>query len=111
MAENIITFLIFLLVSIIMVGLGISQIKSKTPVGFYTGEKPPKREQITDVEAWNKKHGLMWILYGATIMGSYIACAFVEAEMIALIVFLGVIVGAIPVMMFYHNYLQKKYMI
>lgn len=110
MAENIISFLIFLLVSLIMLGLGVSQIKSKDPVGFYTGEKPPTHEQLTDVSAWNKKHGLMWIIYGAAIMGSYIICAFVEAEMIALIVFLGVIVGAIPVMMWYHVYLQRKYM-
>lgn len=60
MAENIIGFVVFLGTSLIMIGLGVSQIKSKEPVGFYTGEKPPKREQLSDVEAWNKKHGLMW---------------------------------------------------
>lgn len=111
MAENIISFVIFLLISIIMVGLGISQIKSKKPVGFYTGEKPPTKEQLSDWEGWNKKHGMMWILYGAAIMGSYIIFTFIEAEVITLIIFLSVIVGAIPVMMLYHNYLQRKYMI
>jgi hypothetical protein len=50
--------------SLFMISIGVSQLKSKTPVGFYTGEKPPKAEELTDVSAWNRKHGMMWVLYG-----------------------------------------------
>ena len=110
MAENIIAFVIFLLTSLIMVGIGISQMKSKKPVGFYTYEKPPKKEQLSDMEVWNKKHGMMWITYGISIMSSFLVCAFVSNEIVVLIIILSVICGALPIMMWYHAYLQKKYL-
>ena len=31
----------------------------KNPAGFYTGEKSPEKERLSDVNAWNKKHGMM----------------------------------------------------
>ena len=109
MAENIIAFVIFLLVAAVMIIIGVSQVKSKEPVGFYTGEIPPKREQLSDVGLWNKKHGCMWIIYGLAIMGSYIINMFVKTEVIAMIIFCIVIVGALPIMMWYHGWLKKKY--
>ena len=70
-AASIITFIIFFIVAMIMIGLGIFQLKSTSPVGFYSGEKPPREEELTDVKAWNKKHGMMWLIYGIIIMISY----------------------------------------
>lgn len=110
MAENIIAFVVFLVTSLVMVGIGVSQMKSKTPVGFYTYEKPPKKEQLSDMEAWNKKHGMMWGAYGIAIMGSFLVCVFVSNEIVALVIFLSVICGALPIMMWYHAYLQKLYL-
>ena len=49
MAGTIISGVIFCIVAMIMLGIGVSQLKSKEPVGFYTGEKPPKAEQLSDV--------------------------------------------------------------
>ena len=66
-AASIITFIIFFIVAMIMIGLGIFQLKSTSPVGFYSGEKPPREEELTDVKAWNKKHGMMWLIYGIII--------------------------------------------
>lgn len=37
------------IVSAIMIGIGISQIRSRDPVGFYSGEKPPKEDELIDV--------------------------------------------------------------
>ena len=54
-----ICFIIYLLAALIMVGIGVLQRKSKTPVGFYTGEKPPAAQELSDVSSWNKKHGAM----------------------------------------------------
>lgn len=53
--------IIILMVASVMISIGVKQRKSKTPVGFYTGEEPPKAEGLTDVTEWNKKHGLLWI--------------------------------------------------
>ena len=69
--ENIIGLLIYLMVAFFMVGIGIFQLKSKEPVGFYSGEKPFAKEEISDVIAWNKQHGWMWIIYGIVIFLSY----------------------------------------
>ena len=63
MAGTIISAVVFGFVALIMLGIGISQLKSKDPVGFYTGEKPPEKERLSDVNAWNKKHGMMWVIY------------------------------------------------
>ena len=109
MAENIIAFVILLLVSMIMIIIGVSQIRSKEPVGFYSGEKPPKKEQLLDMEVWNKKHGCMWIVYGLSIIASFIICSFVKEEIIASIILLCIIIGAFPIMILYHRHLKKMY--
>lgn len=77
MAETIISGVIVCIVAMIMLGIGVSQLKSKEPVGFYTGENPPKVDQLSDVNSWNKKHGVMWIIYGICIIGSWICSAFI----------------------------------
>ena len=73
MVEIFFALVIYLLVAAIMLGIGIFQYRSKSPVGFYSGEKPPMESELTDVDAWNKKHGKMWIWYGVIIIISYLA--------------------------------------
>ena len=82
MAGTIISGVIFCIVAMIMLGIGVSQLKSKEPVGFYTGENPPKVDQLSDVNSWNKKHGVMWIIYGICIIGSWICSAFIGGDSI-----------------------------
>lgn len=65
---NITAFAVFSFVATIMIVIGIVQIKSKKPVGFYSGEIAPKEEDLVDVVSWNRKHGMMWIIYGVLIV-------------------------------------------
>ena len=109
MAENIILLVILGIVSIIMIGIGISQMKRKTPVGFYTGEIPPKEEELTDVVQWNKKHGRMCIIYGCSIICSYFIGMILRESLIAPYIIGGVIVVGVLIMMFYHSRLKKEY--
>jgi len=109
MAEYIISLVIFLLVTISMIIIGVSQIKSKKPVGFYTGEKAPREDELSDVVAWNKRHGYMWIVYGVIIIGFFVIASLVNSETIAMVLLLSGIIGALPIMMLYHSYLKKKY--
>ena len=44
--------------------LGIVQYNSKNPVGFWAGQEPHKAAEISDIRAYNHKHGIMWITYG-----------------------------------------------
>lgn len=109
MAEIIITLVVLTWTAFIMIIVGVFQLKCKHPVGFYTFEKPLKEEQVSDVTVWNKKHGMMWIAYGVGIVLAYLVGLLIGDEMISGILFIGFILGAIPVMIFYHHWLKKKY--
>jgi len=109
MAENIIMIIVLAWCALIMIVVGVFQMKSKEPVGFYTGEKQLKREQITDVELWNKKHGMMWIAYGVGMVLAYLVGIVIGDEKVFHILFMSFVFGAIPVMIAYHHWLKKKY--
>lgn len=108
-AENVIGFVIFALVAVFMIGIGIVQLRSKKPVAFYSGEKPPRAEDLTDVAAWNKKHGLMWLAYGSIILLSYFAGALVGDSVWAVVPMVSGVIVPLPFMIRYHNQLRKKY--
>lgn len=109
MAENIISFSIYLFTACIMLGIGIFQLRSKTPVAFYSGEKPPREDELTDVHAWNRKHGMMWVIYGVIIiLSAIIGCPMAES-MWCMIPLCGGVMIPIVVMIWYHHRLVKKY--
>lgn len=109
MAEFIISLTIYGLVSLLMIVIGIVQYRSKKPVGFYTGEKPPKAENITDVTAWNHGHGMLFICYGMSLMLSYLSHLFLS-ELASTCIMLLVAIGGIVLMCICHSKLQAKYL-
>lgn len=110
MAGMIISGIIVCVCTGIVVGIGISQMKSKDPVGFYTGEKPPKREQVSNVASWNKKHGMMWVVYGICLLAAWICSALIGNNYYALVPFaIGIFVPMV-IMIFYHQKLVKEYL-
>lgn len=110
MVEFIFGFVIYAFVAIFMTGIGIVQMKSTKPVAFYSGEKPPRAEDVTDVNAWNKRHGLMWIVYGIVILLSYFAGALIGDSVWAVIPMVGGLVVPLPFMIRCHNRLRKEYL-
>ncbi len=109
MVETMVMFVIYGLVAMIMIGIGVSQLKSTTPVGFYSGEKPPTKEELTDVSAWNKKHGMMWLLYGIIILITVGIGALMGDSVYTIIPLIGGILVPIILMIRYHKRLEKKY--
>ncbi len=92
--------------------LGISQYRSKTPVNFWSGENPPSEETVTDIAAYNKKHGIMWILYGAGIVPAVmISVVMIEItnEAAWICVSMAEVVGGLLLLIRYHQYLTGKY--
>lgn len=108
MAETIICVVILMICAVPLIILGIVQYRSKDPVGFWSGQKPPVREQITDIKAYNQKHGLMWIIYGAGFLLCFI-CGLPFGGSIAEYLCMVEIIGGIPVMAMYHNKLNRMY--
>ena len=109
MVGYVIYLVIVCVAALILIAIGVSQVKSKEPVGFYSGVKPPKEEQLIDVEAWNKKHGIMWILYGVSMMIAGFAGIF--SMTCSTIAVLAVAFGGPVIMIWYHSKLEKLYLL
>lgn len=108
MAGYIIYLVIVCIAALILIGIGISQIKSSEPVGFYSGVKPPKEEQLRDMRAWNKKHGIMWSLYGASmIIAGFAGIVSMTCSTIAELV---IAFGGPIIMIWYHSRLERLYL-
>lgn len=108
-AENIMGLVTYLIVAGVMAGIGIFQIRSKKPVGFYSGEKPPKENELSDVNAWNKKHGSMWVIYGAVIMLSYGIGTIMGDTVWCILPMCGGLLIPVPIMIWFHHRLIRKY--
>lgn len=109
MVANIMCLIGYLITAIMMIGIGISQVKSQKPVAFYSGEQPPREDELTDVHAWNVKHGIMWLVYGVIIIISYIIGTMLGESAWCLLPFCGGVMIPVIIMIFYHHRLVKKY--
>ena len=102
---------IMLFVAFLMLIIGIFQMRSKKPVGFYAGEKGPDEIELTDVQAWNIKHGIMWVLYGITIViTSLIGISMIDSVWCTFPLIGGVTLP-VPIMAWYHHKLGAQYRI
>jgi len=110
-AEMTMGFVIITIVAMIMVVIGMVQMtKRDVPVGFYNMIDPPKKEEITDINMWNKKHGLIWITYGLCIeLGFGMGCI-MPTEALEMICMMGGVVFPLPFMVMKHKSLEKIYM-
>ena len=108
--NNIVGLFIYSFTSLFMMAIGIAQLKSQNPVGFYSGEKPPKAENLTDVHAWNKNHGLMWLIYGIVIFASYLIGNLFGDSILSVIPMMGGVIVPLPFMIWNHHRLIRKFM-
>lgn len=111
MPAMIISGVIYGLAALFMIGIGISQVKSQKPVTFYTGEKPPAAEELSDVRQWNLKHGIMWIAYGVIIILSWGCGCLLGGGTISVLPLIAGITLPLVVMIWYHHRLIKRYKI
>lgn len=103
--------LIMLFVALLMFVIGIFQMQSTKPVGFYAGEKGPEEKELTDVQAWNIKHGIMWVLYGITIViTSLIGVSMIDSVWCT-VPLIGGVTLPLPFMIWFHHRLIARYKI
>ena len=60
----IIGFVIWSITSAVMLGIGIWSYRSKEPVGFFTGVKPP---EVKDTKKYNHAVAILWFVYAALL--------------------------------------------
>ena len=109
MVETIMTLIIYGIVAVIMICIGIFQLKSTKPVGFYSGEKPPREDEITDIPAWNRRHGMMWLIYGIVIMVSWFLGFLIGDSILCVIPYCAGIIIPVIIMIWYHHKLIRLY--
>lgn len=111
-ADAIMVLVIISIVAAVMVIIGVCQFcKKETPVGFYNVGEPPKREEITNIRQWNRKHGMIWIAYGICIELGYWIAYFMPNEALEAFFMIGSIIIPLPLMILRHHMLEKMYRI
>ena len=90
---------------------GLTFTNREKPVGVYNVIDPPKKEEISDIIQWNKKHGIIWIVYGICIeLGFWIGYV-MPSEEPEIFFMIGGIVIPLPFMCLRHHKLEKVYRI
>ena len=104
--ENIIWLIIMVPVSLLFTGLGVYAWKRKKPMWFWSGSTVEESE-ISDISAYNKANGIMWIVFSAIL---WISTIFGSLNMkiggITLIV--GCILG-VPALPIVYGRIYRKY--
>lgn len=109
--ENIITCIICELVALFVIAIGISNFKSIEPVGFYSGVEPPTSKEITDIPAYNKKHGWMWVAYGIGFIICGILSFPTNSDVVFALVSSAFAIGGAFILIIGHTRLDNKYRI
>ena len=102
-AEMIIGLVIISIVAGIMIIIGLFQLSKKdNPVGFYNVIDPPKKEEISDVIQWNKKHGI------CIELGFWLGFV-MSVEVLEMVFMMGGVIIPLPFMVIRHRKLEKEY--
>lgn len=101
---NISSLLFMILCAVCMVSIGLNQWRSSEPVPFWSRQTPPKREELTDVEAYNRLHGLLWMLFGGILVVSLIIHYFTDKAHTGY-----TLLGGIVVMLVLHKLIERLY--
>ena len=86
-------------------GIGIYAYRRKEPMWFWSGSTV-RREELTDVEAYNHANGIMWLLYAIPHWISTVIYFWYPAFAVILLV-LACTVGLLVIIFAYHKIYEK----
>ena len=99
-------FILWMLCSCLLIGIGISCFLSKKPVGFWANAKA---FPVKDQKGYNRACGKLWISYGLIC----ILCGFplLHGQNTPLVLFsvLGMVLATLGMMLIYVLVIEKKY--
>ena len=104
--EKVIWLVITIPCSLLFTGIGIYAWRRTKPMWFWSGSSV-REEEITNVKAYNRENGIMWLCYSAvfwisTIMG-------IRSVSIAGIVLAAGCLGGLPLLVIAYNRIYRKY--
>ena len=104
--EKIVWLVIMIPVSVLFTGIGIYAWKRKKPMWFWSGSTVSE-SAITDIPAYNRANGIMWICYStvfwiSTVMGIW------NVSTAGIVLTVGCL-GGIPLLVIAYNRIYRKY--
>lgn len=104
--EKIIWFVIMIPVSMLFTGIGIYAMRRKKPMWFWSGTTV-REEEITDVAAYNRANGIMWILFSLVMWISTFVGLW-EAKWAGVCLFAGCMAG-MPFLVICYGKIYDRY--
>ena len=104
--ERIVWLILMLPISVFFTGIGIYARRREKPMWFWSGSEVSERE-ITDIPAYNRANGNMWIAYSLVFWFSFLFGMF-QMEAAGVILAVGCL-GGIPVLIIAYNRIYNKY--
>lgn len=102
---------ISLLVSLIFIILGIMQYRSEKPVSINTGEKPLRKDELTNVTEWNHRHGRNFIILGCVLFITQAVFGYfikkLDGVVVQVVIYMIVLFSEIAWVEFEHNMMKK----
>lgn len=108
MSENMVGFIIWAVVGLVIMGIGVSDFFSKKAVGFWANINV---EKVTDVKKYNCAVGILFIVYGLIFI--LLGTPMLNKQNSVLILFsvLGIMFETIVMMVVYTQVIAKKYVV
>ncbi len=108
MTEGIIAFIIWILVSLIFVGIGIYDLRAEEVVGFWSnGKRPPVSGE--NLKAYNRAVGILWIGFAVVLMLLGLPLLAGDDSPLIVITLLGTLAEVVALMAVYVLVIEKKY--
>ena len=102
----IIGFVIWSFCAVLFFIVGVVDLKSEKPVGFFTGVKPP---EITDVKKYNKAVALLWFITGFIFELIGVPFLYLKQNSPAFVFMMLATVALVIVMMVIYLSILRKY--
>ncbi len=103
---NIVWLIIIIPVSLLFTGLGFFAWRRKKPMWFWSGSTV-KESEISDVTAYNRANGIMWLVFSLIMWVSTILGA-VNAKAGGILLIAGCIIG-VPILPIVYGKIYRKF--
>lgn len=104
--DNLIFTLITVPVAALFTGIGVYVWRRKKPMWFWSGTTVSE-EEITDVPAYNRANGIMWIAFSA-VFWLAAACGLLQIKTGGIVLIAGCVAG-IPALVVAYGKIYRKY--
>ena len=106
MTGNMIGFVIWAIVGVIIISLGIRAYFSRKAVGFWTSIKPIS---VNDITGYNRAVGKLFVIYGVILIVLGLPLLSEQNSPFILLSVLGVMIETIVIMAIYSLCIERKY--